>query len=124
MGMSGALYLVAELIEGFSLIHHLSISAAYLILLLVYVFSKGPLGRYLLAIPYHLCPSATSSTPNAFKTGMGIVASHVAPWSLSHNDPMQIHFLACLFRFMALPMATNLVSVALWSACMSGFVRA
>ena len=60
MGISGVLYFIADLIDGFSLIHHISIAAVYLILLLVYVFSDGPLGRYLLMIPYHMCFSATS----------------------------------------------------------------
>ena len=49
------------------------------------------------------------------------LAVHVMPWSTTSDDLDAIHFLACLFRFAFLPLATDIFSVTFWGAMISSF---
>lgn len=103
-----AAILPADPVIRFNLQHHLGIGAIWLGFVLIYLLGEDPCCRCLLRIPYHVC--------------MISLAVHVMPWSTTSDDLDAIHFLACLFRFAFLPLATDIFSVTFWGAMISSFV--
>lgn len=103
-----AAILPADPVISFNLQHHLGIAAIWLGFVLIYLLGEDPCCRCLIRIPYHVC--------------MMTLAVHVMPWSTVSDDRDVIQFLACLFRFAFLPLATDIFSVTFWSAMISSFV--
>lgn len=103
-----AAILPADPVIRFNLHHHLGIAGIWLAFVFIYILGEDPCWRCLIRIPYHVC--------------MMVLAVHVMPWSTVSDDRDVIQFLACLFRFAFLPLATDIFSVTFWSAMISSFV--
>lgn len=109
IGVATALVLLAELrSSSFNLKHHLATTGLWLLLIVVYLAGGSARWRWALGIPYHLC--------------MFTLAAHMFPGIWQCQKAAQVQFLACLFRFMALPLANGILPVAFWSTLVSAMV--